>query len=287
MSDLAAEAEMSGRGQAHHVIIQPTSLWRSIDLRELWRYRGLLGALTRRDITLRYRQTLLGPAWVVIQPLLAAGIFSFVFGSVAKLPSDGVPYFLFAFVGLIGYNTFSNTLNSVGLCLVGNSSLVGKVYFPRLILPISQIGSKLVDLFVTFLLYLVLLELYGVSVSWNLATFPLWVVLAFVLALGPGLLAAAANVSYRDVGYILPVLLPLLLYISPVAYSSQAVPQSVALLYSLNPLVGLIDGIRWSLLGTGTFSLGATVYSVVFACVLMGIGLFYFRSHERRFADDI
>jgi lipopolysaccharide transport system permease protein len=236
---------------------------------------------------LRYRQTLLGPGWVVIQPILAAGVFSFVFGSIAKLSSDGVPYFLFSFVGLIGYNTFSSTLSSVSLCLVGNTSLVGKVYFPRLILPISQIGSKLVDLGVTFLLFIVLDALYGLGFSWQMATFPLWAALAFALALGPGLLAAAANVSYRDVGYIVPVLLPLLLYLSPVAYSSQEVPHSFAFVYSINPLVGLIDGIRWSLLGRGTLELAQTSYSVGAACFLIVIGLFYFRSHERRFADDI
>ena len=275
------------RGQDFHVVIRPTSLWRSLDTRSLWRYRGLLGALTRRDLTLRYRQTLLGPAWVLLQPILGAGIFSFVFGGIAKLSSDGVPYFLFAYVGLMGYNAFSTTLNSVSTSLVANAPLVGKVYFPRLVLPIAQIGSRLVDLAVSFALFLVLAATYHVSFSWRMLTLPMWALLLFILALGPGLLAAAANVSYRDIGYIVPVLLPLLLYLSPVAYSAQDVPASLHVIYAANPLVGAIDGIRWCLLGRGPFAVAETAYSVAATLVLLIVGIFYYRAHERRFADDI
>lgn len=281
------ELEPSGRGQAFHLIIRATGGWRTLDVREVWRYRGLLGAMTRRDITLRYRQTALGVIWVILQPLLAAGIFTFVFGSVAKFTSDGVPYIVFAFTGLLGYNAFANSLTSMSTCLVTNGALVSKVYFPRLILPLAQIGSKLVDFAVAFALYLVLNLTSHIGFHLTMLTLPGWMLLVYGTALGLGLLTSALNVSYRDVGYIVPVALPLVLYLAPVAYGVQQVPHSLRGIYDIDPLVGMINGFRWCLLGRGSIDLASTVYAVVFTVVVLVAGVLYFRSHERRFADVI
>ncbi|MDQ1358464.1 MAG: lipopolysaccharide transport system permease protein [Acidimicrobiaceae bacterium] len=284
---MTQEFNPSDRGQTFHLLIRPTGGWRSLDLREVWRYRGLLGAMTRRDITLRYRQTALGVIWVVLQPLLAAGIFTFVFGSIAKFSSDGVPYVIFAYTGLLGYNAFSNSLASMSTCLVANGALVSKVYFPRLILPLSQIGSKLVDFGVAFALYLILNVTFHVGFHLSLLTLPAWMLLAYGSALGLGLLTSALNVSYRDVGFIVPVALPLLLYLAPVAYGTQVVPKRLRGAYGINPLVGIINGFRWCLLGRGSLSAGSTIYAAVFTVVVVVLGVLYFRSHERRFPDVI
>ncbi|MDQ6839639.1 MAG: ABC transporter permease [Actinomycetota bacterium] len=243
--------------------------------------------MTRRDITLRYRQTALGVIWVILQPLLAAGIFTFVFGSIAKFTSDGVPYIVFSYTGLLGYNAFANSLTSMSTCLVTNGALVSKVYFPRLILPLSQIGSKLVDFLVAFALYLVLNVTSHVGFHLSLLTLPGWMLLAYGTALGLGLLTSALNVSYRDVGYIVPVALPLLLYLAPVAYGVQEVPHGLRRFYDINPLVGVINGFRWCLLGRGTLNAGSTIYAAVFTATVLVVGTLYFRSHERRFADVI
>lgn len=277
----------SGRGQTFHLLIRATGGWRSLDLREVWRYRGLLSAMTRRDITLRYRQTALGVIWVVLQPLLAAGIFTFVFGSIAKFSSDGIPYIVFAFTGLLGYNAFANSLTSMSTCLVNNGALVSKVYFPRLILPLSQIGSKLVDFCVAFAVYLILNVTFGVGLHLTMLTLPGWMLLAYGTALGFGLLTSALNVSYRDVGYIVPVVLPLVLYLAPVAYGVRQVPPSLRGIYDIDPLVGMINGFRWCLLGRGPLGLASTVYAVVFTAIVLVVGVLYFRGHERRFADVI
>jgi len=284
---VSEEVARPERGQVFHLVIRPTGGWRSLDLREVWRYRGLLGAMTRRDITLRYRQTALGVVWVVLQPLLAAGILSFVFGQIAGFESDGVPYVVFAYTGVIGYNAFAGTLTFMSTCLVTNAALVSKVYFPRVILPLAQIGSKLVDFAVALVLYLVLNLAFGVGFHLSMLTLPVWMALAYGMALGLGLLTSAANVSYRDVGYIVPVVLPLLLYLAPVAYGLKEVPTNLRAAYNLNPLVGMINGFRWCLLGRGSLGLGSTVYAIVFTVLMIVGGTLYFRAHERRFADVI
>jgi lipopolysaccharide transport system permease protein len=281
------EVPQSSRGQAFHVVIKPTRGWRAVNLREVWRYRGLLGALTKRDVTLRYRQTALGAVWVVLQPLLAAGIFTFVFGSIAKFSSDGVPYIIFAYVGLLGWNAFSNSLATISTGLVANTALVSKIYFPRIVLPLSQIASKMLDFLVAFALYIVLNFATGVGFHLSMITLPAWILLSYGLALGIGLFVAALNVSYRDVGYIVPVALPLLMYLGPVAYGVGQVPHRLRPFYDLNPLVGVINGLRWCLLGRGTVEWGSTVYAVAFALVALLVGLLYFRNQERRFADVI
>lgn len=258
-----------------------------MDLREVWRYRGLLGAMTRRDLTLRYRQTALGVLWVVLQPLLAAGIFSFVFGTIAHFPSDGVPYIIFSFSGLLGWNAFSMSLTTMATCLVTNAPLVAKVYFPRIVLPVAQVVSKLVDFGVALLLFVVLDVITHAGFHLTMLTLPLWMVVAYGMALGLGLFASALNVSYRDVGFIVPVALPLMLYLSPVAYGLNQVPHRLRFVYDLNPLVGMVNGFRWCLLGRGPLLLGPTAYACGFTLVVLVAGALYFRSHERRFADVI
>jgi lipopolysaccharide transport system permease protein len=269
------------------LVIRRSPRLRSINLPELWQFRGLGRAMTRRDLTLRYRQTALGVLWVVIQPILAAGIFSMVFGDIAKFSSEGVPYFMFAYAGMLGWNAFSNTLSQTTASLVANAQLVSKIYFPRLLLPLSQLGTKLVDFAVAFTVYLILAQVTGVGLHARLVLAPLVLLWAVALAMGPGLIACALNVSYRDVGFMVPVLLPLFLYLSPVAYAAQDVPARLRPYYNANPLVGVIDAMRWCLLGRGSLSLGETVYSLAATVGLLVVGLLYFRSRERQFADVI
>ena len=221
-----------------HLTIQPTSGWAAINVRELWQFRDLLMSLAQRDVKLRYKQTALGVIWVVLQPLLAAGIFSFVFGKVAKLPSDGLPYFLFSYAGLLGWNLFNNTLSKCSTCLVGNSQLISKVFFPRLVLPLSTVPSSLIDFGVALAMMAVLMVFYRVPPTWAILLLPLWMAVLILLSLGIGLCTAALTVSYRDVQYILPVFLQILLYASPIAYALSAVPAHLRSVYLLNPLSG-------------------------------------------------
>lgn len=267
--------------------IRPGSGWKPLDLQQLWQYRELLTTLGSRDITLRYRQTLLGAFWVVAQPLMAAGILSFVFGKVARMPSDGVPYFIFAYAGMLSWSVFSNTLGKVSTSLVGNSHLISKVYFPRLILPLSTLYSTLIDFCVALTMMLVLMWSYHVPVSARLLTLPIWLTLLLMCSLGTGLYVSALMVSYRDVQHILPVFVQLLFYASPVAYAVSAVPESLRVFYHLNPLCGLMEAFRWSLLGTGTLSSSALAYSAVVSCAWLILGAFAFKRMERLFSDVI
>jgi lipopolysaccharide transport system permease protein len=267
--------------------IRPSSGWATLNLGEIWRFRDLLTTLAGRDIKLRYRQTALGAIWIVLQPLFAAGIFSLVFGQVAKLPSDGVPYFLFAYAGLLGWNAFHGTLTKTSSCLVNNTHLVSKVYFPRLILPLSTVLGTLIDFGVALVMMAVLLAATGIPPGAGVLLLPVWLLLILMLALGAGLFASALTVRYRDVQYVLPVLAQFLLYASPVAYAVSAVPGPLRPFYFLNPLSGLLEAFRWSLLGTGALHGGYTAYSAVFALVALFGGAFTFKKMEREFADVI
>jgi lipopolysaccharide transport system permease protein len=267
--------------------IEPKSDWTAIKVRELWHFRDLLMALAGRDLRLRYKQTVLGAVWVVLQPLLAAGVFSFVFGTVAKMPSDGMPYFLFSYAGLLGWNLFFNTVSKTSGCLVGNSHLISKVFFPRLILPLSTIPSTLVDLAVALMMMGVLMVIYHIKPGAQLAMLPVWILLLMLLSLGIGLVTSALAVSYRDVTYILPVVLQLLLYGSPIAYAASAVPARVRTIYQLNPLAPLLDAFRWSLLKRGELSGGFLTIASVVCVVTFFVGLYSFKGMEKRFADVI
>lgn len=267
--------------------IRATSGWRALDLRQIWLFRDLLTTLAERDIKLRYRQTALGIAWVVLQPLLAAGIFSFVFGKVANLSSDGIPYFIFAYAGLLAWTAFSNTVTKTSSCLVGNAQLVSKVYFPRLVLPLSTVFSTLIDFGVALVMMAVLMIIYGIAPSSGLLLLPVCLLLILMLALGLGLYASALMVTYRDVQYILPVFIQFFMYASPVAYAVSQVPEHLHTLFFLNPLSGLLEAFRWCFFGTGSLDFRHILYSAGFSVVVFVGGALSFRKMERHFADVI
>jgi lipopolysaccharide transport system permease protein len=280
-------------GAAAHAVtplrrIRSTTRRTPLDLRELWRYRDLWLTLALRDVKLRYRQTALGVAWVVLLPLLASGIFTLVFGMIAKLPSDGSPYFLFVFAGYLGWNAFQNTLQRCGISLIGNTALVTKVYFPRIILPAASVLASLLDFAVgVVMLLLVLLvrgELPGPA---SLALVPLFMLLVQLLGLGLGFISAALTVRFRDVQYVLPFLIQLLLYASPVAYGVSAVPEAVRRVYLLNPVAPLLDGLRASLLGRGEVHWLAIGSSALVSVTVFGLGVLFFLYQDRQYADVI
>ena len=268
--------------------IKPRRSWLPANPRELWAFRELLVRLTARDVTLRYRQTALGVTWVVLQPLLAAGILSFVFGSVAGLPAPpGIPYFIFSLAGMVAWNTFSQTVTRASGSLVGNSQMVSKVYFPRLMLPLSSVGSTLVDTGVSFVLLVALMAVKGVHPGWAVVLTPLWVFLLLASSLGLGLAAGALMVRYRDVQFVLPVAIQFLLFASPIAYTLASVPANARWLYDLNPLTGLLEGFRWSVLGMPRPSTGLMLYAGGISLVMLVVGTAIFNRTERQFADVI
>ena len=256
---------------------------------DLWLFRELFLFLTWRDILVRYKQTVFGILWSVIRPLVTMLVFTFVFGKVANLPTDGgVPYPLMVFAALLPWQMFANALQESSNSLIGNEALITKVYFPRMILPISSIITSAVDFAISFAIYLALMLFYGVAFQWQILVLPFFMAMALVTAIGVGLTISSLNVSFRDFRYIIPFMVQLGLYVSPVGFSSAVVPEKWRLLYSLNPMVGVIDGFRWSLLGghAAFYWPGfLTSLAVMFLCLIVGIRVF--RSMERGFADKI
>ncbi len=257
------------------------------DLGEVWRFRDLCTALGRRDVTLRYRQTILGVVWVVLQPLIAGGLFTVVFGKVAKLPSEGVPYFAFAYAGFVAWSAFQNTITRAAGSLLAQSNLVTKVYFPRLVLPLSALFSSAVDFLVGLASLALLLTLYGVKPGVALLSLPFWILLLHAMGLGIGTLVAALSVRYRDLQYALPIFVQLLLYASPVAYSVHAVPERLQPYFLLNPLSGALDGFRWAVLGTSPPSAFGAAWATGGALIALIVGAVVFARFERRLADVI
>lgn len=255
--------------------------------RDMWRHRDLAGVLATRDVKLRYRQTFLGAAWVVLQPLLGAGILSFVFNRVAQLPTEGVPAFVFTFAGMMVWTAFSSTFTRSTGSLVAGGALVSKIFFPRLILPIATVYAALVDFAVSSLILIYLLVTERVFGGWRLVTLPVWFGLLLMLALGGGFLLAGVAVRYRDINQIVPVAVQLLLYLSPVAYSASAIPDRYDTLFHLNPVAALIQQFRWSVLGTEPAATGFVVYSAALAFVLFFTGAFVLSRFERKLADVI
>jgi lipopolysaccharide transport system permease protein len=270
-----------------HIQIRADSHLTTFDLREILRHRDLLLTLADRDIRVRYKQTVLGVVWVVLQPLMTSLIFAFIFGVLARLPSEGRPYILFAFSGLLAWNTFSQTLMRVSYALVGNAHLVSKVYFPRLVLPFAALASTLVDFVVALVLMFVMLIIYRVWPGWGLLLLPVWLAVLLVMALGIGLVAAALMVQYRDIGQIIPTFLQLGMYATPVAWSALIVPERFRWVFLVNPLTGLMGAFRWSLLDEGTLSLPALAYSTATAVLFFWCGAIVFKQQERNFADVI
>ena len=269
------------------VVIRANTAWLRLDLKLLWKFRDLLFAFAWRDIRLRYRQTFLGVAWVVLQPLLGAAIFTIVFGLIARMPSGGTPYLIISYSGLLGWTLFSQGLVRISNSLVANAELIRKVFFPRLLLPLGVVPSLIVDLACGVGLMLVLNAVYRIGPTWNLLMFPVGVLLLTGMALGLGMAAGSLAVRYRDIQYILPLLSQLLMYASPVGYSASAVPRMIKPFYDLNPLVAPIELIRVSLTGSGEVSLNALLFSAAATIAFLTIGLIVFRVTERKFADVI
>ena len=269
------------------VVIQPRKGLFQLELDEVWRHRELLYFLVWRDVLIRYKQTAIGVCWAVLQPLITMIIFAIIFGKLAKLPSDGIPYPVFAFAALLPWNFFSQALSRCGTSLVGNTNLITKIYFPRLLIPLAASVSPAVDLFFSFLVLLALMAWYGVIPGVGLFYLPLFIALALLTSLAMGLWLSALNVKYRDVGHIIPFLAQVWMYASPVAYSTTMVPQKWRLLYSLNPMVGVIEGFRWALLGTPRPDFVVITVSAVVMLVFLVSGLLYFKKMEQTFADII
>lgn len=270
-----------------HVIVLEAGRAERNYWRDLWRYRELFAILAWRDLAVRYKQTVIGVAWALIRPMLTVAIFTIVFGRVAKLHSDGAaPYALMVFAGMLPWTLFSTVLSEASNSLVANANLIGKVYFPRLIVPSATIVVALVDAGITLLLLFAMMAWFRFLPDWRILFLPAFVVLAVLASLGPSLLMTAMNVKYRDFRYIIPFVLQFGIYASPVGFSSAAVPKEWRLLYSVNPVVGVIDGFRWCLLrGEATLYMPGFLLSLAVMAVMLVIGVAYFRSTERTFAD--
>jgi len=274
-------------GQRHKTVIRPASGWLNLNLREIWAYRELLAILAWRDVSVRYKQSAAGIGWAVLQPLLTMILFTVIFGSFAKLPSDGIPYPVFTYCALLPWNYFARSLGDSSDSLVGSSNLVTKVYFPRLVLPLSKVFAGLIDFAVAFVILLALMVWYRVVPTRGVFLLPVFMLVAMATALGAGLWFTALNVKYRDVRFVVPFLTQFWMYASPVAYSTSIVPPRWQWLYGLNPMVGVIEGFRWALLGKDapdTVMMGIS-FSIVI--LVLASGLFYFKRMEKTFADLI
>jgi lipopolysaccharide transport system permease protein len=271
----------------HEIIIEPgkgiKQYWR-----DLWQYRELLYFLSWRDVLVRYKQTVIGIAWSVIRPLLTMIVFTIIFGKLAKLPSEGVPYPILVYAAMLPWQFFANSLSESSNSLIGNANLISKVYFPRLVVPISSVIVSLVDFFISISILAILMAWYKFIPGWHILIMPLFLLLALLVSLGFGLLFASLNVKYRDFRYIVPFVVQFGLYISPVGFSSSIVPEKWRIFYSLNPMVGVIDGFRWAVLGGGSkLYLPGLALSIALTTGIFLFGLFYFRKTERFFADVI
>ena len=265
----------------------PVGRLKSINWRELWDYRELLYFLTWRDVKVRYKQAALGVAWAILQPLFTMIIFSVIFGSLVKVDSEGIPYPVFSFAALLPWQFFSGALSRAGGSLVMNNNLLTKIYFPRLVIPLSAVGAGLVDFGISFVVLLGLMLVYGITPTWAVLTLPFFILLSAMAALAVGLWLSALNVQYRDVQYLIPFIVQVWMYASPVVYSAQVVPQGLGrIIYGLNPMAGVIEGFRWALLGTQPPDLLFLV-SVAVVIVLLITGLIYFRQMEESFADIV
>ena len=268
-------------------VVEPSRGLADFNLREIWEYRDLLFFLAWRDISIRYKQTVLGASWAVVQPVMTMLLFTIFFGNLAGVPSEGVPYPLFAFAALLPWQYFATTLGNAANSLVNNSNLLSKVYFPRVLIPLTSLFPPAIDLLIAFIVLLGLMLYYRLAPTLNFAWLPAFMLLGLITTFGAGLWFAAMNVKYRDVRHIVTVLLQFGMFISPVAYPSRIVPATWQPLYALNPMVGVIEGFRWALLGLDTLPVRLVAISATTALVLLVSGFFYFRYTEKTFADII
>lgn len=271
------------------IVIRPSSGWLSLRLEELWQYRELLFFLTWRDVKVRYKQTVLGAAWAILQPMMSMVVFTIFFGRLAKIAPDGdLPYEVWNYAALVPWMFFANGLSNSGNSLVGSANLITKVYFPRLVIPIATVISGVVDFILAFLVLLLMMLAYGIVPTINVVWLPFFLLLAFITALGVGMWLSAMNVLFRDVRYTLPFLTQLWLFITPITYPSSLIENDVLrALYGLNPMVGVVEGFRWALLGIDTAPGTAVFVSTGVALVLLVTGARYFRRMEKTFADVV
>ncbi len=265
--------------------IRPTRPWALLEAAELWAYRDLLWTLALRDLKLRYRQTALGVLWVVFQPVAGAGIFSIVFGWVAGLSGSGHPYFIYSLAGLLAWNTFQSTLSKSSMSLISQGALVSKVYFPRLLLPFSSVLSTLVDFVIGVIVFVIISGMNGWRPGLSIVQIPFWIMLSLTFAMGGGLLAASLMARFRDIQHVLPMLIPFMMYATPVAYGISGVPASIHWLFEYNPMSWIVEGVRASFLGTEGVTMWGGIYSVVASLVALCVGLLSFRKMERSIAD--
>jgi lipopolysaccharide transport system permease protein len=281
------------KNELNTVIIRPTKGWIALNLRDLWIYRELIYFMTWRDLKVRYKQTLLGVSWAVLQPFMTMVVFSIFFGGLAKVPSDGIPYPIFSYVGLLPWGLFANALLNASRSLYSNQNMVSKVYFPRLVLPLSSVLGGIVDfgiaslVLVGIILYYNLTGITHLTFNWAMLTLPLYLLMALGTALGVALWLSALYVQYHDVGYILPFLAEFWRILSPVVYSTTLIPAKWQVLYALNPMAGVVNGFRWAILGTPTGPSTDLAISAAVACLFLVSGLVYFRRMEKTFADTI
>jgi lipopolysaccharide transport system permease protein len=285
MSDTA----LTPAPESEVVLIRPTRGWAALNLKDLWRYRELTYFLTWRDIKVRYKQTALGIAWAVIRPLVQMVVFTLIFGRIANLDSEGVPYEVFTYVALLPWQLFSKAISDAGRSLVSNRNMITKIYFPRLVIPISTLFGGLVDFAIAFLILIGMMFYFKIQPPAQVWTLPFFLLLSLVASLGVGLWLSAMNVHYRDVNHLLPFLTEVWKYITPVAYSAQYITGKWQFVYALNPMAGVVQGFRWALLGTEMDSAAVMgiVVATVISLVVLVTGLFYFRRMERTFADMV
>ena len=291
ISKLPAES----KHQETVLFIRPSSGWSALNLKELWLFRELVYFLTWRDVKVRYKQTALGAAWAILQPFLTMVVFSIFFGRLAKVPSDDVPYPIFSYTGLLPWGLFTKALTDASRSLVAQRSMITKIYFPRLAIPIASVLGGVVDFALAFLVLIGMMlyynyapnSTYHVEITPAILTLPLFLLLAIVTALGVGLWLSALNVLYRDINYIIPFLTQFWLFITPVAYPSSMIPEQWQMIYALNPMTGVVEGFRWALLGTVEAPGPMVLVSATISILMLITGLFYFRRMERTFADTV
>ncbi len=270
------------------LVLRPSKGWVALKLHELWRYRELLYFLTWRDIKVRYKQTVIGAAWAIVQPFTTMIIFSLFFGQLAGIPSDGLPYPIFSYTALVPWSFFAAALANASNSLVGSANLIKKIYFPRLVIPLSAVLSNVVDFCLAFGVLMLMMLAYGILPTVNVIFLPLFLLLAFSTALGVGLWLSAMNVQFRDVRYVVPFLAQAWLFITPIAYPSSLIQnETLRALYGLNPMAGVVEGFRWALLGTQTAPDATILVSALASALLLVSGAFYFRRMERTFADVV
>jgi len=268
-------------------VIRPSRGWISLNLRDLWEYRELFYFLTWRDIKVRYKQTILGAAWAIIQPFFTMVVFSLFFGKLARMPSDGIPYPIFSYAALVPWTFFANGLSQSSNSLVRSAHLIKKVYFPRLVVPISSVISGTVDFVLAFIVLLGMMLYFGIVPTWNVVWLPLFLLLALVTALGAGLWLTALNVQFRDVYYMVPFLVQAWMFATPIVYPSSLLDEPWRTLYGINPMAGVVEGFRWALLRTQTAPGPIILVSALVAVGLLVSGAFYFRRMEKTFADVV